>query len=153
MIKGFTSDNVNYYLVAKRLFYNFYSLYGFCSACGMFRCSPALCICGHRELSSSWTGDNKKLDEFIRKSQMQTESANEAYLEWIPFNYFKTSANSSACFRSLSDELFQLISIEISDKTDNSYYDQVHYITLSNYNYLKCLFPQLKLIIDCILVV
>ena len=25
-----------------------------------------------------------KLDEFIKKSQIQTNSANDAYLEWIP---------------------------------------------------------------------
>jgi len=128
LITGFTKDDNNYYLVASKQFQYYYSMCGFCSACGVLRCSPVWCICGHKELSKGWTSNNKKLDDFIKKSQLQTSSANEAYLEWIPFNYFKTSANSSACFRSLSDELFQLISIEISDKTDDSYYDQVHYI-------------------------
>src|SRR5438128_323741 len=42
---------------------------------------------GHKELSEAWTSDNKKLDEFITKSQRQTNSPNEAYLEWIPFDY------------------------------------------------------------------
>ena len=40
VIEGFTSDNNNYYVVTKRRFHNFYSLYGFCSACGILRCSP-----------------------------------------------------------------------------------------------------------------
>jgi len=126
MIKGFTSDNVNYYLVAKRLFYNFYSLYGFCSACGKLRCSPALCICGYRELSSSWTGDNKKLDEFIRKSQMQTESANEAYLEWIPFDCIRTERSSAWTYSGLpTRERVKLVPLEITDETDDTYYYQV----------------------------
>jgi len=125
LIAGFTKNNDNYYLVTSRQFQYYYSICGFCSVCGVLRCSPMWCICGYKELSKGWTSNNKKLDDFIKKSQLQTSSANEAYLEWIPFNYFKTSANSSACFRSLSDELFQLISIEISDKTYDSYYDQV----------------------------
>src|SRR5207244_3368635 len=87
MIEGFTSDSNNYYLVAKRHFHRCYSRYGFCSACGILRCSPVWCICGHKELSEGWTSDNKKLDEFIRKSQSQTKSPNEAYLEWIPFDH------------------------------------------------------------------
>src|SRR5438128_871665 len=89
MIEGFTSDNNNYYMVAKRRFHHCYSLYGFCSACGILRCSPVWCICGHKELSEGWTSNNKKLDEFITKSQTQTNSANEAYLEWFPFDHIR----------------------------------------------------------------
>src|SRR5437016_13089352 len=33
-IEGFTKYEDKYYLVAKRHFYNYFSLYGFCSACG-----------------------------------------------------------------------------------------------------------------------
>jgi len=44
------------------------------------------CVCGHKELSDGWTSKNKQLDEFIKKSQLQTNSANDAYLEWIPFD-------------------------------------------------------------------
>ena len=80
LIKGFTEFNDNYYIVAKRLFYHCYSRYGFCSACGIFRCSPVWCICGHKQLSDGWTSDNKQLDKFIMKSQLQTDSANDAYL-------------------------------------------------------------------------
>ena len=48
-IKGFTkSNNDSYYMVANKLFYHYYSRYGFCTACGILRCSPAWCICGHR---------------------------------------------------------------------------------------------------------
>src|SRR5580765_1951216 len=87
MIEGFTSDNSNYYIVAKRRFHHYYSRYGFCSACGIFRCSPVWCICGHKRLSEGWTSNNKKLDEFITKSQKRTNSPNEPYLEWIPFDH------------------------------------------------------------------
>src|SRR5438128_2205437 len=87
MIYGFTSDNHSYYLVAERRFHDFYTRYGFCSACGILRCSPVWCICGHKDLSQGWTSNNKKLDEFIIKSQTQANSPNEAYLEWIPFNH------------------------------------------------------------------
>src|SRR5207244_6326454 len=57
------------------------------SACGILRCSPVWCICDHKELSQGWTSNNKKLDEFITKTQRQTNSPNEAYLEWIPFDH------------------------------------------------------------------
>ena len=39
-IKGFTEYEGSYYLVAGREFYRYYSLHGFCSACGILRCSP-----------------------------------------------------------------------------------------------------------------
>jgi len=85
-IEGFTKYHDNYYLVAGDRFCDSYYLYGFCSACGLLRCSPVWCICGHKEVSNGWTSNNKKLDEFIKKSQLQTKSANDAYLEWIPFD-------------------------------------------------------------------
>src|SRR5438105_1174688 len=86
LIKGFTKYDDNYYMVADKLFYHCYSRYGFCTACGILRCSPVWCICGHKEVSDGWTSNNKQLDEFIKKSQIQTNSANEPYLEWIPFD-------------------------------------------------------------------
>src|SRR6185312_10325981 len=76
-----------YYMVANRKFYHCYSRYGLCSACGILRCSPVWCICGHKQLSNGWTSNNKQLDDFIKKSQLQTNSANEHYLEWIPHEY------------------------------------------------------------------
>src|SRR5438128_3414475 len=54
-IEGFTKYEDNYYLVAKRRFHYCYSRYGFCSACGILRCSPVWCICGRKELSQGWT--------------------------------------------------------------------------------------------------
>src|SRR5437764_10405301 len=87
-IKGFTkaSTNNKYYMVADKRFYYCYSRYGFCTACGILRCSPVWCICGCKQLSDGWTSNNKRLDELIKKSQLQTNSANHAYLEWIPFD-------------------------------------------------------------------
>src|SRR5439155_15824850 len=87
LIKGFTEYDDNCYMVADRTFYHCYSRYGFCSACGILRCSPVWCICGHKELADDgWTSNNKQLDEFIKKSQLQTNSPNHAYLEWIPYD-------------------------------------------------------------------
>ena len=86
MIKGFTKYDDNYYMVAHKRFYHCYSRYGFCTACGILRCSPVWCICGHKQLSNGWTSNNKQLDDFIKKTQLQTNSPNDAYLEWIPFD-------------------------------------------------------------------
>ena len=86
LICGFTEYDNSYYMVADKRFYHHYSRYGFCSACRILRCSPVWCVCGHKELSDGWTSKNKQLDEFIKKSQLQTNSANDAYLEWIPFD-------------------------------------------------------------------
>src|SRR6185312_15704755 len=86
LIEGFTEHDDKYYMVADKRFYHCYSFYGFCSACGILRCSPVWCICGHKQLSDGWTSNNKQLDEFIKKSQLQTNSANDAYLEWIPYD-------------------------------------------------------------------
>src|SRR6185369_1760728 len=61
LIHGFTKYNDNYYMVADRKFYDCYSRYGFCTACGILRCSPVWCICGHKELSDGWTSNNKQL--------------------------------------------------------------------------------------------
>ena len=41
------------------------------------------CICGYKRLSNRWTSNNKKLDEFIKESQLQTNSANDVYLDLI----------------------------------------------------------------------
>src|SRR5581483_8648842 len=61
-IKGFTEYDDSYYMVADKQFYHCYSRYGFCPACGILRCSPVWCICGHKELSNGWTSNNKLLD-------------------------------------------------------------------------------------------
>ena len=111
-------------MVAGRLFYHCYSRYGFCTTCGILRCSPVWCICGHKELCDGWTSDNKQLDEFIKKSQLQTNSANHAYLEWIPFD----------CIDKYRDKYLyglptytsvKLIPLGITDKTQDLYYTEV----------------------------
>src|SRR5436190_12706384 len=86
LIKGFTKYKDKFYMVADSDFYHCYSRYGFCTACGTLRSSPVWCICGHKQVSDGWTSNNKQLDEFIKKSQLQTNSTNDAYLEWIPFD-------------------------------------------------------------------
>src|SRR6185436_19559417 len=118
LIKGFTKYGDNYYMVVKRRFYDCYSRYGFCSACGMLRCSPVWCICGHKELSDGWTSKNKKLDEFIKKSQLQTNSANDAYLEWIPSNYITDYGRHITTRIPTICSSVKLIPLEITDETD-----------------------------------
>src|SRR6185503_296633 len=86
LVNGFTKYNNNYYMVAGNRFYHCYFRYGFCTACGILRCSPVWCICGNKQLSNGWTSNNKQLDDFIKKSQLQTNSPNHAYLEWIPYD-------------------------------------------------------------------
>ena len=65
-IIGFTKSNDKYYMVADELFYHCYARYGFCTACGILRCSPVWCICGHKQVCDGWTSNNKQLDEFIK---------------------------------------------------------------------------------------
>jgi len=89
LIKGFVKHDGNYCMVANAKFGHYYDQYGFCPMCGILRCSPVWCICGHKKLSDGWTSNNTQLDDFIKKSQMQTNSANEAYLEWIPYDFIK----------------------------------------------------------------
>ena len=114
-------------MVAKRRFHNCYSLYGFCSACGILRCSPVWCICGHKELSQGWTSNNKKLDEFITKTQRQTKSPNEAYLEWIPFDHMIKNICGYYLYDKLPTTAYvSLDRLSITDKTDDLYYDKVN---------------------------
>ena len=65
-IKGFTEHDNNYYMVADRRFYHYYSLYGFCTACGILRCSPVWCICGNEELSDGWTSNKSNSISLLR---------------------------------------------------------------------------------------
>ena len=132
LIKGFTKDDDKYYIVAKRQFYHYYSGYGFCSACGILRCSPVWCICGHKQLSDGWTSNNNQLDDFIKNSQLQTNSPNHAYLEWIPFDctydwddwvgrgYYSLPAYADVT----------LIPLEITDETHDLYYAEVNYLLM-----------------------
>jgi len=117
------------YMVADREFYDYYSQYGFCTACGILRCSPVWCICGHKEVFDGWTSNNKRLDDFIKKSQLQTNSANDAYLEWISFDcigYRRGYAFLDGL--PLTDyQYVDLIRLEITDETRDLYYAEVNF--------------------------
>src|SRR6185312_6591412 len=127
LIKGFTEYDNNYYMVADERFYDCYSRYGFCSACGILRCSPVWCICGHKQLSDGWTSNNKQLDEFIKKSQLQTNSPNHAYLEWIPFDRIDDRYGLRLYGLPFSDFAYvELIPLEITDETHDLYYAEVN---------------------------
>src|SRR6185312_15090625 len=125
-IHGFTEYDGSYYMVAGELFYYYYSGYGFCSACGILRCSPVWCICGHKQSSDGWTSNNNQLDEFIKKSQLQTTSANQAYLEWISFNCI----TYGYLFSLPAHANIKLIPLEITDKTHDLYYAKVNYLLM-----------------------
>ena len=116
-------------MVAERRFYHCYSRYGFCTACGILRCSPVWCICGHKQLSNGWTSNNKQLDEFIKKSQLQTNSPNHAYLEWIPFDYI-TGGRYGYLDGLPNYAQVTLTPLEITDETDDSYYAEVNYLLM-----------------------
>jgi len=84
------------------------------------------CVCGRKELSNGWTSNNKLLDEFIKKSQLQTDSANDAYLEWIPFGCTRDSEFDVLGLSGLPAYTpDKLIPLEVTDETDYSYYDKV----------------------------
>jgi len=127
LIKGFTKYKDSYYMVAERHFSHCYSRYGFCSECGILRCSPVWCICGHKALPDEWTSNNKQLNEFIKKSQLQTNSANEAYLEWIPFDCVDDRGHGCGYLYGLPNyAAVKLIPLEITDKTHDLYYAEVN---------------------------
>ena len=130
LIRGFTKSNDNnYYMVAKRRFYHCYSLYGFCSKCQILRCSPVWCICGNKQLSNGRTSNNKQLDDFIKKSQLQTSSPNHPYLEWIPFDCI-TDWGYKRLYGLPTGEYVKLIPLEITDETHDLYYAEVNYLLM-----------------------
>ena len=131
LIKGFTEYNGNYYMVADRRFYHGYSLYGFCSKCQILRCSPVWCICGHKQLSNGWTSNNKQLDEFIKKSQLQTNSPNDPYLEWILYDCINEweYLDGNLCGLPTSADI-DLIPLKITDETPDLYYAEVNYLLM-----------------------
>src|SRR5207247_3197030 len=115
-------------MVADELFYHCYSRYGFCTTCGILRCSPVWCICGYKQLSDGWTGNNKQLDEFIKKSQLQTNSANHAYLEWIPFDCINRIYGVYLYSLTINQyAVVILILLEIADSTLYLFYTEVNY--------------------------
>ena len=130
LIVGFTENDGYYYMVAYRSFYHCYSQYGFCSACGILRCSPVWCICRHKQLSDGWTSNNKQLNEFIKKSQLQTNSANDAYLEWIPYDCTSVRYGRIYLYGLPTYEHVKLIPLEITDETLDLYYAEVNYLLM-----------------------
>ena len=128
-INGFTKYEDKFYMVADKFFCRYYSRYGFCTACGTLRSSPVWCICGHKQVSDGWTSNNKQLDEFIKKSQLQTNSANHAYLEWIPFDcIYDDGYNYLDGLPTI--EYVELIPLEITDSTHDLYYAEVNYLLM-----------------------
>ena len=129
-IIGFTKSNDdNYYMVAYKRFYHCYSRYGFCSTCGILRCSPVWCICGYKQLSDGWTSNNHQLDDFIKKSQLQTNSPNDAYLEWIPYDCIDVRGTFYLNGLPITNWV-KSIPLEITDETHDLYYAEVNYLLM-----------------------
>ena len=100
----------------------------FCSACGILRCSPVWCICGHKQLCDGWTSNNKQLDEFIKKSQLQTNSANDAYLEWVPFDcieYRRYGIHLYGLPMTYVSDFYVFVKLTRLEVTDGTDYDEV----------------------------
>ena len=97
------------------------------------------CICGHKEVFDGWTSNNKQLDEFIKKSQLQTNSANQAYLEWIPYDciYDKGYSVYSYGLPTSIDVRVKLIPLEITDSTHDLYYAEVNHLLIMFIEYFK----------------
>jgi len=138
LIKGFTKYEDSYYMVADKRFSQCYSRYGFCSKCRILRCSPVWCICGHKQLSDGWTSNNKQLDQFIKNSQLQTNSANDPYLEWIPFDCIDDMGSRYRLYGLPTNQraFVELTPLEITDEIDDSYYDKVTINTNILFSYL-----------------
>src|SRR6185503_9666528 len=117
LILGFTKYDDNYYMVADEFFYHYYFRYGFCTACAILRCSPVWCICGNKQSSNGWTSNNKQLDDFIKKSQLQTNSPNHAYLEWIPEDCIDYGLYGLYLDGLPTYAIVKLIPLEITDET------------------------------------
>src|SRR5207244_6527359 len=98
--------------------------------CGILRCSPVWCICGHKEVSDGWTSNNKQLDNFIKKSQLQTTSPNYAYLEWIPLDCIDDMGDNARLYGLPTRQYTTLIALEITDETHELYYAEVHHILM-----------------------
>ena len=130
LINGFTKYEDKFYMVADKLFYHCYSRYGFCTACGTLRSSPVWCICGHKQVSDGWTSNNKQLDEFIKKSQLQTNSPNDVYLEWIPFDCIVDYSGYQHLCGLPTYAYVKLIPLEITDETHDLYYAEVNYLLM-----------------------
>src|SRR6185503_8691587 len=94
------------------------------------------CICGNKQLSNGWTSNNKQLDDFIKKSQLQTKSPNHAYLEWIPGNCIDCVGYEYGYLYGLyglptpTYVSVKLIPLKITDKTHDLYYAEVNYLLM-----------------------
>ena len=73
-----------------------------------------------------WTSNNKQLDEFIKKSQLQTNSPNHAYLEWIPFDCIRDGVYDMYLYGLPIYVYVKLTPLEITDETHDLYYAEVN---------------------------
>jgi hypothetical protein len=139
-LKGFTMNEDKYFMVSDRMLHEFYSLYGFCSACGVLRCSSVWCMCGVKEVAYGWTSNCKKLDEFIRKIQSLSKTVNDSYVQFVSYNFLHQKLPDTIIpvdnddprqYSYLRYKEFtlssstDLVPLETSDLEDDSFYDKV----------------------------
>ena len=86
-------------------------------------------LCGASVVTKNYPMDGLATISNSRKSQLQTNSANDAYLEWIPFDFIRDDGRYSAYFYGLPTTDYaatiKLIPLEITEETNDSYYDKV----------------------------
>ena len=95
--------------------------------CDVVPCGASVVI---NKVSDGWTSNNKQLDEFIKKSQLQTNSANDAYLEWIPFDCIDEYNGYRYLIGLPTRADVKLIPLEITDQTHDLYYAEVNYLLM-----------------------
>ncbi|GES93962.1 kinase-like domain-containing protein [Rhizophagus clarus] len=97
---GMSQDpNSKDYILAFRENY----LEGYCDICGeeytykLYKWCK-LCQINHLENNfTSWTSENKQVDQFIQEKQLQIDSSRDTVFEWIPYNQF-TSIKETRSF-------------------------------------------------------
>src|SRR6185369_16576596 len=65
-----------------------------------------------------WMSNDEKLDEFIRETQNRSTTANEVYLEWIPFELIETGSADDTSDSENSDDVDKT---SINEGVDTNY--------------------------------
>ena len=64
------------------------------------------------------------------KSQLQTNSANDAYLEWIPYDCIEDWGYDAYLYGLPTYSILELTPLEITNETHDSYYAEVNYLLI-----------------------
>ena len=92
------------------------------SACGILRCGPVWCICGHKQMDGLATISNS-ISLLRNLNYEQTQQ-----MEWIPFDCIEYWGDSAELYGlpAPNDVRVELIPLEITDETHGLYYAEVN---------------------------